>query len=211
VKKDGIAAIAADTLIKWGNAKESADYIANHDKILRVGDSYLAVTGYATFKAILRDYFEQAGEHVQLDTPASIFRTWNRLHGVLKERYYLLPEEDKEDALESSRIDCLIANPHGIFGVAAHRTVQEFSKFYAYGSGSDYALVRCTRLRRPKAQRRGDCLPRDCAAAEFDDGTGLAITSFYTLRLIPRCWVNAELRHRLRGQRGRVAQRRGSA
>jgi hypothetical protein len=36
-----------------------------------------------------------------LDTPANIFRTWNRLHGVLKERYYLMPEEDKEDALES--------------------------------------------------------------------------------------------------------------
>ena len=184
VKKDGIAAIAADTLIKWGNAKESAAYIANHDKILRVGDSYLAVTGYATFKAILRDYFEQSGEDAQLDTPASIFRTWNRLHGVLKERYYLLPEEDKEDALESSRIDCLIANRHGIFGVAAHRTVQEFSSFYAYGSGSDYALGAMysaygeAGLTAEQIARRGIE-----AAAEFDDGTGLPITSF-TVQLL---------------------------
>jgi ATP-dependent HslUV protease, peptidase subunit HslV len=184
VKKDGIAAIAADTLIKWGNAKESAAYIANHDKILRVGDSYLAVTGYATFKAILRDYFEHTGEVVQLDTPAAIFRTWNRLHGVLKERYYLLPEEDKEDALESSRIDCLIANPHGIFGVAAHRTVQEFSKFYAYGSGSDYALgAMFGSYREPGLSAEQIARQAIEAAAEFDDGTGLPITSF-TVRLI---------------------------
>ena len=63
---------------------------------------------------------------------------WNVLHGVLKEHYYLQTGEDKEEDLESSRMDVLIANPRGIFGVAAHRTVQEFSKFYAYGSGSAF-------------------------------------------------------------------------
>ena len=184
VKKGGIAAIAADTLTKWGSAKESAAYIANHEKILRLGESYIAVTGTATFKTILRDYFEQTDEEVKLDTPGSIFRTWNRLHGALKERYFLMAEEDKEDALESSRMDCLIVNPHGIFGVAAHRTVQEFNSFYAYGSGSDYALgamfsaYRETGLTAEQVARRGIE-----AAAEFDDGTGLPITSF-TVRLL---------------------------
>jgi ATP-dependent HslUV protease subunit HslV len=184
VKKDGVAAIAADTLIKWGSAKESATYIANHEKILRLGESFVGVTGTATFTAILRDYFEQTVEDVRLDSPANIFRTWNRLHGVLKERYFLMPEEDKEDALESSRMDCLIANPHGIFGVAAHRTVQEFSKFYAYGSGSDYALGAMYSaygdplLTADQIARQGIE-----AAAEFDDGTGLPVTCF-TVRLI---------------------------
>ncbi len=114
-------------------------YIANHEKILQVGESLIAVTGTATFKLILRDYFNDAAD-VRLANPQEIFRTWNRLHATLKQRYYLMPEEDKEDALESSRMDVLIANPHGIFGVSGHRTVQEFSRFYAYGSGSDYAL-----------------------------------------------------------------------
>ena len=72
-----------------------------------------------------------------------------------------MPEEDKEDALESSRMDCLIANPHGIFGVAAHRTVQEFSRFYAYGSGSDYALgAMYSAYERPELDRRADRAPR---------------------------------------------------
>ena len=37
-------------------------------------------------------------------------------------------------------VDALIVNARGIFGVAAHRTVQEFSKFYAFGSGGDFAM-----------------------------------------------------------------------
>lgn len=182
VRKNGIAAIAADTLTKWGSAKESAAYVANHDKILQLGNSYIAVTGTATFKTILRDYFEHTEEETRLDTPANIFRTWNRLHGTLKERYYLMPEEDKEDALESSRMDCLIANPHGIFGVAAHRTVQEFSSFYAYGSGSDYALgAMYSAYSDPSLGAEQIARQGVEAAAEFDDGTGLPITSFTVL------------------------------
>lgn len=184
VRKDGLAAIAADTLIKWGSAKESAVYISNHEKILQIGDSFVGVTGTATFTAILRDYFEHTSEDVRLDTPASIFRTWNRLHGILKERYFLMPEEDKEDALESSRMDCLIANPHGIFGVAAHRTVQEFSRFYAYGSGSDYALgAMYSAYADPQLSAEQVARHGIEAAAEFDDGTGLPVTCF-TLKLV---------------------------
>jgi ATP-dependent protease HslVU (ClpYQ) peptidase subunit len=184
VRKGGVAAIAADTLIKWGSAKESATYIANHDKILRVGESLVGVTGTATFNAILRDYFDHSSEEVRLDSPSQIFRTWNRLHGILKERYFLLPEEDKEDALESSRMDCLIANPHGIFGVAAHRTVQQFSKFYAYGSGSDYALgAMYSAFADPQLSAEQIARHGIEAAAEFDDGTGLPVTS-YSVQLV---------------------------
>jgi ATP-dependent protease HslVU (ClpYQ) peptidase subunit len=178
VKKDGIAAIAADTLTKWGSAKESAAYIANHEKILHVGDSYLAITGSATFKMVLKDYFERVTD-VRLSTAVEIFRTWNQLHAALKERYFLMPEEDKEDALESSRMDVLIANPRGIFGVSGHRTVQEFSRFYAYGSGSDYALGALYSAYELPG-RSAEELARHAieTAAEFDDGTGLPITSF---------------------------------
>jgi ATP-dependent protease HslVU (ClpYQ) peptidase subunit len=184
VRKGGVAAIAADTLIKWGSAKESATYIANHDKILRVGESLVGVTGTATFTAILRDYFDHSSEEVRLDSPSQIFRAWNRLHGILKERYFLLPEEDKEDALESSRMDCLIANPHGIFGVAAHRTVQQFSKFYAYGSGSDYALgAMYSAYADPQLGAEQIARHGIEAAAEFDDGTGLPVTS-YSVQLV---------------------------
>ncbi len=183
VKKGGIAAIAADTLTKWGSGKESAKYIANSEKIIKVGSSYIAVTGNATFKLIVRDYFLEHGKDCRLSNPMEIFQTWNRLHQALKEKYFLMPEEDKEDALESTRMDVLIANAHGIFGVSGHRTVQEFSRFYSYGSGSDYALGALW----ADYDRRGLSAARIVrraieAAAEFDDGTGLP-TQTFTVRL----------------------------
>jgi ATP-dependent protease HslVU (ClpYQ) peptidase subunit len=179
VRKDGRIAIAADTLTKWGGGKESADYVVNHEKILRVGDSYVAITGSATFKLILADYFASLEETPPLDSVANIFGVWNALHGVLKEHYYLQTGEDKEEDLESSRMDVLIANPHGIFGVAAHRTVQEFSKFYAYGSGSPYALgAMYAAWRAPSLDAEAVARLGVMAAAEFHDESGLPVQSY---------------------------------
>lgn len=179
VRKGGVAAIAADTLTKWGSAKESASYIVNNEKILKIGSNHVAVTGNATFKLILKDYFLEQGNEIALGSPEEIFKAWNKLHAVLKERYFLMPEEDKEDALESSRMDVLIANPYGIFGVSGHRTVQEFSKFYAYGSGSDYALGSLwANYDRPGLSAAQIARRAIEAAAEFDDGTGLPLQCF---------------------------------
>ena len=170
VRKDGRIAIASDTLTKWGGGKESADYVANHEKILRVGDSYIAITGSATMKLILADYFASLETSPVFDTAISIFRVWNTLHAVLKEQYFLQVGDDKDDELESSRMDVLIANRHGIFGVAAHRTVQEFSKFYAYGSGSPYALgAMYAAWRAPSLNAESVARLGVMAAAEFHD------------------------------------------
>ncbi len=179
VKKEGRVAIAADTLTKWGGGKESADYVANHEKIIRIGESYIAITGSATFKLILADYFSTLDAIPRLDSASDIFRIWNTMHGALKEQYYLQTGEDKEEDLESSRMDVLIANPRGIFGVAAHRTVQEFSRFYAYGSGSSYALgAMYAAYRAPSYDAEAVARLGVAAAAEFHDETGLPIQSF---------------------------------
>lgn len=179
VKKKGQIAIAADTLTKWGTTKESAAYVANHEKIFRVGDTYIAITGTTTFKLILQDYFASLETLPPFDSVPSIFRTWQELHAAMKERYFLNATEDKEDDLETSRIHVLLANPHGIFGVGAHRTVQEFSKFYCYGAGSEYATgALFAAYDNPKLE--AEALARlaiECAI-EFDDSTGGPITSY---------------------------------
>lgn len=179
VRKKGVVAIAGDTLTKWGPAKESAEYVVNHTKILRVGESLLAVTGNATFKHIVDDYFGSFDTPPALDSVGDIFRTWNRMHGEFKERYFLQAEEDKEDAIESTRLDVLIANPHGIFGVSGQRTVQEFSRFYAYGSGGDYALGALWSVY-GREDLDAEAVARHgiLAAIEFDDGTGAPVESF---------------------------------
>lgn len=178
VRKNGQFAIAADTLTKWGSTKESSIYVTNHEKIFQVGDSFLAITGTTTFKLILTEYFAQLETPPKFDSVPSIFRTWQELHAVMKERYFLIANEDKEDDLETSRMYVLIVNAHGIFGVAPHRTVQEFSKFYAYGAGADYAMgALYAAYDQPKLNAEALARLGVEAAAEFDDSTGGPISS----------------------------------
>jgi ATP-dependent protease HslVU (ClpYQ) peptidase subunit len=179
VRKNGYAAIAADTMTKWGTGKETAEYIVNHDKIFRVGNSYLGVTGNATFQTILRDYFERPRVSPRFDTPDEIFKTWQKLHAVLKQDYYLIPGHGEDDAIESSRMDVLIVNQRGIFGVAAHRTVQEFAKYYAFGSGGDIAMG-VLYATYGDAKRSAEDIARFAieGAAEFDDSTGEPVISY---------------------------------
>jgi ATP-dependent protease HslVU (ClpYQ) peptidase subunit len=179
VRKNGYAAIAADTMTKWGSGKETASYIVNHLKILRVGNNYLGVTGNATFQAILRDYFARPRVYARFDSTLEIFRTWQKMHAVLKQDYYLVAGHGEDDAIESSRMDVLIVNARGIFGVAAHRTVQEFSKFYAFGSGGDIALgVMYATYDDPKRSAEDIARYAIEGAAEFDDSTGAPVTSY---------------------------------
>lgn len=176
VRKGGRAAIAADTMTKWGPAKETAEYVANNGKLLQVGDSWLGLTGNATFKTILRDYFARPRVRARFDNPQNIFRTWQSLHTALKSDYHLLPGAHEDEPLESTRFDALIANTHGIFGVVAHRTVQEFTRYYAFGSGSAYAMGALHALY-GEPGLNAETLARRAveAAAEFDDATGLPL------------------------------------
>ncbi|MCC6532951.1 MAG: hypothetical protein IT531_10410 [Burkholderiales bacterium] len=176
VKKNGYAAIAADTLTKWGSGKESAAYVANNDKIVQVGTTFLAASGSATFKIIMRDHFARPRVAARFDDPMAIFRTWQRFHVALKREYFLNATTDKDDSLESSRFDVLIANARGIFGIGAQRSVQEYSKFYAIGSGTDLALGALYAVYGNPGYDALSCARLAVeAAAEFDDATGLPV------------------------------------
>lgn len=179
VKKNGVAAIAADSLTKWGYSKESADYVSNHQKIIQVQDSYLGICGPSSAKFALRHYFSNSQNEARFDNVDNIFQTWLALHEALKNKYFMNPNENSEDAYESTRMDVLIANPHGIFGMGANRHAQEFSKFFAYGSGNDYATGAMYAVY-GDPDRTAENIARLGieAAAEFEDSTGLPVVSY---------------------------------
>lgn len=185
-KKNGQVAIAADTLTKWGDTKETSAYILNHQKILRVGDSYLAITGPTSGKLVLSHYFSHAEEQPRFGSVEEIFETWLLLHDALKSNYYLNPDEDRDDSFESTQMDVLLANQHGIFGIARHRSVQEFSRFYAFGRGNEYATGAMYAVYDDPKKSAQDIVELGVrAAAEFDDSTGLPIVSFAAALAIP--------------------------
>ena len=139
VKKNGVVAIAADTLTTFGNTRLPAALDASHDKILHCGDSYIGVCGSAAHHLVLANLLAKMPD-MQLNSKAEIFETFRKLHPILKEECFLNPKEDEEDPYESSQITALIANASGIYGIYSMREVFEYTQYWAIGSGHEYAL-----------------------------------------------------------------------
>ena len=70
----------------------------------------------------------------------SIFESMRQVHPILKEEYFLNSKDEDDDSYESSRVDALIMNRGGIFGLYSLREVDEYTRFWAVGSGADFAL-----------------------------------------------------------------------
>ena len=139
VKKGKQIAIAADSLVTFGDTRLSQAYEANR-KIFQVGDSYVTLAGTAAHFPVMRKLLTEMGEECRLATRDEVFQTFSKVHQILKESYFLNPKEDEEDPYESSQLTALIANPHGIFGVYSLREVFSFERFWGIGSGKSFAL-----------------------------------------------------------------------
>ncbi|MHB1951215.1 MAG: hypothetical protein ACYCQK_07040 [Acidiferrobacteraceae bacterium] len=172
VRKGTRAIIGADTLGTYGDQLESAAFIRNSSKLIRIGDSWLAVTGHAAMDNVLRSIFSDSRCRRSFRGVADIFKTALDIHHHMREHYFLKVDEDKDDIFESSQMNILVANPHGIFGICSRRSVFEYTKFYAFGSGEQYALGAMNAvyetLDDPVEVARIGLL----AAVEFDTGTG---------------------------------------
>jgi len=172
VKKNGIAAIGADTLTKFGSIRESAKYIDNHSKIVCAGDNYMAHVGHASFGLVTESYFLQMRSLPKLDSPQAIFRMARAFHASLKEDYFLNPTEDSDDPFESIQHQSLIANQFGIFGLYSLRSVQEYTCFYSFGSGSEFALGAMHAVYNLDLSAEEIARAGLLAGAEFDHSTG---------------------------------------
>lgn len=177
VKKNGFAAIAADTLASYGSLKLPAEYSTQPGKILRIGHSYLGMTGWAVNQQVLEHAIRSSGESPVLLNSAEIFDVFLKLHPKLKDDYFLVPRGDARDAYESSQMNVMIANPHGIFGVGSLRTVTGHERFWASGSGMEYALGAMHALYDGAADAVAIAEAGVAAAITFDDGTGAPIES----------------------------------
>lgn len=139
VRKNGIVAIAADTLTTFGNTRLPAAMDSSHDKILHIGESHVGVCGSAAHHLVLANLLGKTPE-VQLNSKEAIFETFRKLHPVLKEECFLNPKEDEEDPYESSQITALIINASGLYGIFSMREVFEYTQYWAIGSGHEFAL-----------------------------------------------------------------------
>jgi len=179
VKKNGYAAIAADTLTVFGNMKESAEYIVNHGKIFKYRDNYIGLSGWGVAQHALEDFLGRTKKEISFAGTSEIFRAGLLIHREMKENYFLRSEGNETDAFETSQSDILIINPNGIFALTEYRYVQEFAKFYSYGSGGDYALGAMFASYDDESKSAEDIAGIGVSAGiEFDDASGLPIDCY---------------------------------
>lgn len=139
VQKSGEAAIAADSLISMGDVKlEYANTGAQ--KIIALGDSYLAAAGHCVNNQILLSIYESEPHLFKLHSATAIFKTFTQLQKKLHSDYYATNPIDTDEEYKPLSVTPMIVNPTGIYEVCSSRGAIRYDKFWAQGSGWQFAL-----------------------------------------------------------------------
>ncbi len=186
VKKAGQVAIAADTLVTFGDTSLSHRFEAN-TKIFRVdtsaGMSYVGMAGTVAHFPVLRKAMAALPkEQLTLGSRDEVFDTFVKLHPILKETFFLQPKEDDNDPYESSQFTVIIANASGIYGLYSYREIFEFNEFWGIGSGRSFALGAMHACWDKAKTAREVAMAGMSAGCEFDKNSGEPIEVF-TLKL----------------------------
>ena len=139
VRKGDTAVIAADSLTTFGTTRLAPAYDRHPEKVTKYDDSYLGVAGSAAHQLVLENLLART-PNLDFHGKAAIYESFRKLHPALKDEAFLNPKEEEDDPYESSQMTVMVANPWGIFAVYSMREVFEFDRFWAIGSGRDFAL-----------------------------------------------------------------------
>jgi len=175
VRKGASAVIAADSLTTFGTTRLAPAYDRSPQKIVQYRDSFIGVAGSAAHQLVLENLLER-NDKLDFDGRPAIYETFRKLHPMLKEEAFLNPKEEEDDPYESSQMTVMIANPSGIFAVYSMREVFEFDRFWAIGSGRDFALGAMYTIYAKSKTAAAVAEAGFTAGAEFDTGTALPVS-----------------------------------
>lgn len=176
-QKNGRACIAADSLTSFGDTKQSAEFVADSNKILQFEDFYMGIVGSAAHQLVIRSLFKNHSDKFDFSSQLAIFETLKQLHPILKEEYFLNSKDEDEDAYESSRVDALLMTPKGIYGIYSLREVDQYTRFWAVGSGAEYALGAMHTVYDRLESAEHIAHAGVTAGATFDNASALPLTS----------------------------------
>jgi len=181
VHKNDQIAIAADSMTTFGDTRLSAEFDRTSDKIVRYRDTYIGLCGSAAHQLVFQSLLAKQ-DRLDFSNKIGIYDTFQKLHPILKDQHFLNPREEEDDPYESTQVTALVANEHGIFGVFSMREVFEYTRFWAIGTGREFALgamhVMYERLDTAEAIAKVGVE----AGATFDKNSGLPMT-LYTLNV----------------------------
>ena len=175
VRKNGRAAIAADSQIMSGSAIISSKYLAHYSKIHSFEDSFIGLVGAVSMSAVFKSLLSRHAPKLDFHNAFYIFEASRKLHKILIDEYHINPQNYGENEVECSHLNALIVNARGVFSLEEDRSVIEWTRFAAIGCGSSLALgamhALYDRCDDPEAIAKAGVE----AACEFDPGCGLPV------------------------------------
>ena len=177
VRKNNQACIAADSLTSFGDTKQSAEFIADAGKIIHHQGFYMGIVGSAAHQLVMKSLLNRHADKVDFSSQLAIFESLKAIHPILKEEYFLNSKDEEEDAYESSRVDALLMTENGIYGIYSLREVDEYTRFWAVGSGAEYALGAMLAVYDSYDGAEQIAEAGIQAGAKFDNASGLPMAS----------------------------------
>jgi len=174
VRKGASAVIASDSLTTFGTTRLAPAYDRSPEKVTHYQDSYIGVAGSAAHQLVIENLLARNPD-LDFNGRPAIYESFRKMHPILKDEMFLNPKEEDDDPYESSQMTVMIANPCGIFAVYSMREVFEFDRFWAIGSGRDFALGAMYSVYPGEHDAAAIAQAGVVAGAEFDTGTALPI------------------------------------
>jgi ATP-dependent protease HslVU (ClpYQ) peptidase subunit len=141
IRKDNRIVMAADTLTTFGDSEQMPQENARTAKVGRIGDSLIGGAGWAVYDDILNDFLSTRPTP-DLSSSRNIFTFFLDFWRALHEHYTFVNDQAASTNTPFGDLDStfLIANTGGIFTVASDLGVTPLNKYYAIGSGGEYAI-----------------------------------------------------------------------
>ena len=141
IKKNNRIVMAADTLTTFGDSEVMPQENARTPKVGRIGDSLIGGAGWAVYDDILNNYLSTRPTP-DLTSSKKIFSFFLEFWKALHEQYTFVNDQAAQAMSPFGDLDStfLIANSGGIFTVASDLGVTPLSRYYAIGSGGEYAI-----------------------------------------------------------------------
>jgi ATP-dependent protease HslVU (ClpYQ) peptidase subunit len=134
-------ALATDSMIHFGGEKVPTWNLAD-PKMRRVGNAWLAATGWTLYSNILDDWLGGRKRAPSLANAGAVFRFFNDLWGRLHDRYSFVKDQPDDHDSPFGDLDStfLVISPGGLFHVASDLSVTTFERYFAIGSGAPTAM-----------------------------------------------------------------------
>lgn len=178
VKRDNTVTLASDSLYFVGEMNVLPEMRVNNHKIYKVNRAYVALFGWASQDDIFESLIRNHADKLNFTNRTTIFESFRGIQPILTEEYFLRSHEDSDDqSTDSSQFDGLVISSQGIFGFSSFRNINEYTKFWATGSGKEFALGAMHTAYEAGKSTQEVAEAGIKAAAFFDKGSALPIQS----------------------------------